>query len=252
MQILLADAKIMNNATQISPITTPAFQEKANNMALEMAGMDNMKLAKMLNCTLSTANEAWKRYQNFFNVSKMPAIMAYNGQAYKHLKAKEFNASELEFAQKHIWITSFLYGLLRPMDAIAPYRIEHNVKLQSANGMTLNTFWRDKLTDMLIESAKKDDNNYIIHLSTAEYEQLFDFKRVNKAVRIIHPLFYVRKNGNLKIQAVWAKTCRGAMTRFIIANHINTPERLKDFSYEGFVYEPELGEEAFPHFVKDV
>ena len=72
------------------------------------------------------------------------------------------------------------------------------------------------------------------------------------AVRIIHPLFYVRKNGNLKIQAVWAKTCRGAMTRFIIANHINTPERLKDFSYEGFVYEPELGEEAFPHFVKDV
>ena len=76
MQILLADAKIMNNATQISPITTPAFQEKANNMALEMAGMDNMKLAKMLNCSLSTANEAWKRYQNFFNVSKMPYILS--------------------------------------------------------------------------------------------------------------------------------------------------------------------------------
>ncbi|MGN1375415.1 MAG: YaaA family protein [Prevotella sp.] len=251
MQVLLADAKIMNNDTPICPETTPVFQEKANTMALEMASMDNVRLSQILHCSLSTANEAWKRYQNFFIAKKMPAIMAYNGQAYKHLKACDFDASGLDFAQRHLWITSFLYGLLRPMDAIAPYRIEHNVKLQSANGTPLSSYWRDTLTDLLIDSVKNDDG-HIIHLSTAEYEQLFDWKRVNREVRIIHPMFYVRKNGYLKIQTVWAKTCRGAMTRFIMTNHIKTTDRLKEFSYEGFEYDPRLGEEAFPHFVKDI
>lgn len=251
MQIILADAKIMNNDSPTCPLSTPAFQERANNIALEMSEMDNVKLSQILNCSLNSANEAWKRYQNFFNAKKMPAILAYNGQAYKHLKAADFNVSELDFAQKHLLITSFLYGLLRPMDAIVPYRIEHNVKLRSANGMMLNTYWRDTITDTLINDVK-DDDCYLIHLSTAEYEQLFDWKRVDKEVKIIHPMFYVRRNGELKIQAVWAKTCRGAMTRYIITNRIDNPDGLKDFSYEGFEYDSKLGEEAFPHFVKDI
>ena len=91
----------------------------------------------------------------------------------------------------------------------------------------------------------------LIHLSTEEYEHLFDWKRVCKEIKVIQPLFYVRqKDGRLKMQAVWAKSCRGAMVRYILNNQLLTPEELAGFSYEGFEYAPELGEAAFPHFVR--
>jgi hypothetical protein len=87
-------------------------------------------------------------------------------------------------------------------------------------------------------------------LLKAEYQHLFDWQRVRKEVRIIQPLFYIRKGNDLKMQAVWAKTCRGAMTRFIIENRITNPTDLYAFSYEGFEYEPSLGEPDYPHFIK--
>lgn len=85
-----------------------------------------------------------------------------------------------------------------------------------------------------------------------EYEHLFDWKRVMEEVKIIYPLFYVRRpDGTLKMQAVWAKSCRGAMVRYILENRISSPEQLKAFSYEGFEYSPYHGEELFPHFIRE-
>ena len=104
---------------------------------------------------------------------------------------------------------------------------------------------------MLLDSVKADDG-ILIHLSTEEYEHLFDWKRVCKEVRVVQPLFYVRqKDGRLKMQAVWAQSCRGAMVRFIFNNQLLTTDELTAFSYEGFEYAPQLGEEAFPHFVRE-
>ena len=158
----------------------------------------------------------------------------------------------LQYAQKHLWITCFLYGLLRPMDGIVPYRMEHCVTLEATNDKPINQFWKDKLTDVLIHSVKADDG-ILIHLSTAEYEHLFDWKRICREVKVIQPLFYVRqKDDRLKMQAVWAKSCRGAMVKYILSNQLATPEELAAFSYEGFEYAPELGEVAFPHFVRNI
>ena len=110
-------------------------------------------------------------------------------------------------------------------------------------------FWKSRLTDILIDAVKADDG-ILIHLATEEFQHLFDWQRVRKEVRIIQPLFYVRKRNDLKIQAVWAKTCRGAMTRFIIQNRITNPTDFNAFSYEGFAYDPTLGEPDYPHFIK--
>ncbi|MBQ2196519.1 MAG: YaaA family protein, partial [Prevotella sp.] len=148
-----------------------------------------------------------------------------------------------------LWITSFLYGLLRPLDAILPYRMEGYVELPSGEGQNMFAFWKRRLTDILIDAVKSDDG-VLIHLATEEYQHLFDWQRVRKEVRIVQPLFYVRKGNDLKMQAVWAKTCRGAMTRFIIENSIDKPEDICGFSYEGFSYEPKLGEPDYPHFIK--
>lgn len=251
MQILLANAKIMYEASEVKPLTEPMFQAVANELAIEMASCDIDTLARELDCSRSLAAENWRRYQNFFTAEKLPAIMAYNGQAYKHLKAKTLGEYALRFGQEHLWITCFLYGLLRPMDAIVPYRMEHCVKLELTEGKPINTFWKEKLTDVLINSVKADDG-ILVHLSTEEYEHLFDWKRVMQEVKVIHPLFYVRqKDGGLKMQAVWAKSCRGAMVRFILQNQITDTEELKAFSHEGFEYNPHLGEEQYPHFVRE-
>jgi cytoplasmic iron level regulating protein YaaA (DUF328/UPF0246 family) len=138
--------------------------------------------------------------------------------------------------------------------------MEGNVELPSGEGQNMFGFWKSRLTDVLIDSVKAD-GGILVHLATEEYQHLFDWQRVRKEVRIVQPLFYVRKGSELKIQAVWAKTCRGAMTRFIIENRIDKPEDLCAFSYEGFTYEPKLGERLrvgerssgipdFPHFIK--
>ena len=187
--------------------------------------------------------------QFFDEKPKLPALLAYHGQAYKHLKAETLNVDTLNYSQGKLWITSFLYGLLRPLDGILPYRMEGHVELPSGVGENMFGFWKNRLTDVLIDAVKGDDG-ILIHLATEEFQHLFDWQRVRKEVRIIQPLFYVRKGNDLKIQAVWAKTCRGAMTRFIIDNCITNPEDLNAFSYEGFAYEPTLGEPEYPHFVK--
>ena len=250
MQILLANAKIMYNRADREPLSTPLFQSVADRLAAEMAQMDVDELARQLDCSRKLAAENWKRYQEFSCADTMPAMLAYNGQAYKHLKANTLSSDAMEFAQDHVWITCFLYGLLRPMDAIVPYRMEHCVTLEATHDKPVSQFWKDKLTDVLIESVKADDG-ILVHLSTEEYEHLFDWKRVMEEVKVVHPLFYVRQaNGSLKMQAVWAKSCRGAMVRFILQNRITNPEELRAFSYEGFEYSPHHGEEAYPHFIR--
>ena len=123
------------------------------------------------------------------------------------------------------------------------------MELPSGEGQNMFAFWKSRLTDMLIDAVKADGGT-LVHLATEEYQHLFDWQRVRKEVRIVQPLFYIRKGSELKIQAVWAKTCRGAMTRFIIENRIDNPEDLCAFGYEGFIYEPTLGEPDYPHFIK--
>lgn len=264
MQIILASAKIMNdkllaetdskvrrkNVSDMKP-SLPRFQNEAERFARDMAQYPAETMAEMLGCSYQIAVQNRLRYLRFFDdAPKLPAILAYHGQAYKHLKAETLHRDDLHYAQGKLWITSFLYGLLRPLDGILPYRLEGHVELPSGEGQNMFGFWKSRLTDCLIEAVKAD-GGILIHLATEEFQHLFDWQRVRKEVRVIQPLFYVRKGNDLKIQAVWAKTCRGAMTRFIIENRIdNNPEDLHAFTYEGFTYDPNLGDADYPHFIK--
>lgn len=253
MQILLANAKMMLSPAEVAakPLTIPAFQAEADRLAKEMARLNLDELAEQLGCSRQLALENQRRYQNFFLAEMVPAIMAYNGRAYQALKAHTLDAAALSFSQEHLFITCFLYGLLRPMDAIVPYRMEHTVRLEATNDKPIDRFWRDKLTDYLIRAVQADDG-ILIHLSTGEYERLFDWGRVSHEVKVIKPLFYVRCQGQLRMQAVWAKAGRGAMVRHLLQVAADQPAALADFAYEGFSYAPHLGEPAFPHFVREV
>ena len=254
MQILLASAKIMHDVLNTAPdmaLSAPRFAHEAEAFARDMAQYSTETIAELLGRSQQIAGQNKLRFMRFFEeTKKMPAILAYHGQAYKHLKAETLTEKDLNYAQEHLLITSFLYGLLRPLDGIRPYRMEGAVELPSGKGQNMFGFWKSRLTDVLIESVKADDG-ILVHLATEEFQHLFEWKRVCERVRVVQPLFYVRKGQELKMQAVWAKTCRGAMTRFVIENRVQNPEGLKDFAYEGFCYNPHLGEADYPHFVKE-
>jgi len=252
MQILLACAKTMHDEVKADvPLSEALFQTEAEAFARDMMQLGVGELSQMLGCSEQIARQNKLRYLSFFDAErpKLPAILAYFGQAYKHLKAESLPLDDLQYAQHHLWINSFLYGLLRPLDGIRPYRMEGNVALPAAEGKNMFDFWKSRLTDMLIDSVKADDG-VLVHLATEEFQHLFDWKRVCREVHVVQPLFYVRKGTALKMQAVWAKTCRGAMTRFIISHRISSIEDLQTFSYEGFCFNARLGEPDYPHFVK--
>lgn len=248
MQILLANAKIMRSDDELRdvapwPLSVPRWGEVAALLAAEMARMEVGDLASQFHCSAKIAAECWQRFRDFAVATPRPAIAAFNGQAYKHLRALSLSDGAIGFAQQRLWITCFLYGLLRPLDAVVPYRMGCDVHLDATDDCTVHHFWRMvakdadgiSLTDALIQSVKADDGT-LLHLSTEEYEHLFQWQRVCSEVRVVQPLFYVRSAGRLKVQAVWAKTCRGAMVRFILENKIACAEALQAFAYEGFSY----------------
>ena len=238
MQILLASAKIMRERCRSRGLvpTEPLFHSSALPLVQDMARKGADELSELFTCSPEIAQLNRERYQTILGgeAEIMPAVLTYYGQAYKHLKADTLSNDDLLWAQKHLWISSCLWGLLRPLDGISPYRMEGGFALPCTVGSKVNEYWREKLTDTLIESVLNDDG-VLVYLDTEEFRALFDWKRVVREVRlIIEPEFHVIKNGRMTTTSVWAKTCRGAMTRYIIENRITRPDSLKDFMYEGF------------------
>ena len=141
MQIILASAKIMNDMLKSVPdvcLSTPRFQSEAESFARDMAQYSTETIAEMLGCSQQIAAQNKLRFMQFFDEKpKLPALLAYHGQAYKHLKAETLNVDALNFSQGKLWITSFLYGLLRPLDGILPYRLEGHVELPSGAGQNM-------------------------------------------------------------------------------------------------------------------
>lgn len=240
MQIILSSAKLMNAVTKMeqNKYTVPLFQNKAESFALELAQHSIEELKQELKCSTSLAQVAKQNFIDFFNQeNKLPAILAYNGQAYKCLKAHTLETSDMEFGNKHLWILSFLYGLLRPNNMIHPYRLEGKITLEASNGESVFDFWKPLLTDILIESVKADDG-ILLHLATEEYQHIFDWKKILNEVTVVQPYFKVFDGDKLKNVIVYAKSCRGAMTRYVLQNKITEPEDLLNFEYEGFNFYP--------------
>ena len=253
MQILLASAKIMREGCPCSGIeaTHPRFEAVAAGFAADLARMAPDEIADAFSCSMKIAALNLLRYR-VFNTDEAelsPAIFAYFGQAYKHLKADELSYGDLTWSCAHLWISSCMYGLLRPSDLIYQYRMDGSLTLPSSGGVKVSEFWKPKLTDILIDSVLADDG-ILVYLDTEEYRALFDWKRVLSCIRVIEPEFHILKDGKLTTPAVWAKTCRGAMTRYIIENRLTAPEALNSFDVNGFHYAQSLSTPERPVFLR--
>lgn len=239
MQILIACAKIMTDrqSSNVPMLTSPAFQNIATAIALELSKYSPNELQELLHVNKKIASENWRRYQDFPNPdSLMPAVFSYDGMVFQKLAPESMSEGDLAYANNHLFVGSFLYGLLRPLDRIHCYRLEGNVELSYTDDKTLFDFWKPVLTDWFIKKVKEDDG-ILVNLASNEFKDLFDWTRVQKELTVITPEFKVEKDGKLKTIVIYTKMCRGAMTRWIIQNRITEIEKLRDFQYEGFGYE---------------
>ena len=152
---------------------------------------------------------------------------------------ERFTPGDFEYAQQHLNITSFLYGLLRPLDAIRRYRLEGDAVLPGHDDQTMFGYWQGRLTEAFLEKIHADDG-ILVNLASSEMKRLFDWKRIRREARIITPEFRIREGDRLKTIVVYTKMCRGEMTRHLIRNRIADPEMLKEFEWEGFRFDAAL------------
>lgn len=177
------------------------------------------------------------------------AILAFKGDVYTGLQAEQFSEADFDFAQQHLRMLSGLYGVLRPLDLMQPYRLEMGTRLANPAGADLYRFWGEQITETLNQALQEQGDAVLINLASDEY-----FKAVKPAklrATIIKPVFQDRKNGKYKIISFYAKKARGLMSRFIITERLTEPEQLKDFDYEGYAYCPEASTELEWVFRRD-
>lgn len=238
MQILLSCAKDMADAAPNLALSTtlPQFQQEAEQTSVYLMKYSTTELSEMLQINPQLASLNKLRYTHFLEpLPTLPAILAYNGIVYKRLDAASMSIQQIQYADQHLWLTSFLYGLLRPLNGIKNYRLEGCVQLPEYSNQTMFDFWKPRLTQFLIDAVRADDG-ILLNLASAEMKKMFDWKRIKQSVRIIEPAFKVRKNGKLKTIVVYTKMCRGGLARHAIIHHVHTIDALKTFEYEKFVY----------------
>ncbi|MDE6986545.1 MAG: YaaA family protein, partial [Bacteroides acidifaciens] len=176
MLVLLSCAKTMSETSKVkTPLNTiPRFQKEASEVALQMSQFSVDELERLLRVNAKMAVENYKRYQVFHaeDTPQLPALLAYTGIVFKRLNAKDFSKKEFEYAQEHLRLTSFCYGLLRPLDVIRPYRLEGDVVLSELGNQTVFSYWRSRLTDTFIEDIK-NGGGILCNLDSDEMKSLF-------------------------------------------------------------------------------
>ncbi|RLM28195.1 hypothetical protein BIY29_00635 [Brenneria alni] len=162
------------------------------------------------------------------------ALLAFKGDVYTGLAAENFSEEDFDFAQQHLRMLSGLYGVLRPLDLMQPYRLEMGTKLDNKAGKDLYSFWGDIITATLNQAISEQGDDILVNLASDEYFKAVKPKKLN--ARLIKPVFLDEKNGKFKIISFYAKKARGLMSRFIIKNRLTQPEQLKDFDLEGYFF----------------
>lgn len=253
MIIIMSPAKLQNFETRapIKDSTTPLYPKEAKMLYKSLEGLSANDISSLMSINPQLAHNVYQ-YIHAFPLTRTPqkqAIFAYNGIAYQGLDAQSFTKEDMDFAQKHLVHISGLYGVLRPLDLIKPYRLEMQIPVVNDKGKNLYDFWTDTISKYLAKQMKADDN-VLINLASKEYAKAVDKKLLPKGYKIITPIFKQQTDKGYKQIVVYAKKARGMMTRFIIQNKLTDIEHLKAFDTEGYTYAPQLSDDKEWIFVR--
>ena len=228
-----------------SASTAPALLQDTALLAARAKQFTREDLRRLMDISPALAELNYQRFQSFdpANASETkPAIYAFNGDVYLGYDAKSLSKGDITFAQKHVGIISGLYGLLRPLDAIQPYRLEMGSKVGTARGKDLYAFWRAPLTSHVNDVTGGLKKPVIINLASNEYWSAIDEKALHAPV--IQPVFKEIKGGKATVVSFLAKKARGVMARYIVQHRLSKPEDLKRFDTAGYSFDPKASDDA--------
>ncbi|RIK92322.1 MAG: peroxide stress protein YaaA [Proteobacteria bacterium] len=242
MLALLSPAKKLDATAARTdlPATRPVFLKDAIALAAIARKLTKRQLAGLMGISDKLAALNHARFQAFAPTATADnakhALLAFAGDTYIGLNAKTLSDDGLAYAQDHVRILSGLYGLLRPLDLIQPYRLEMGTKLATPKGEDLYDFWGDKLTAEVNKIVAKEKTPVVVNLASAEYFSALKPEKLK--ARLVTPVFKEEKSGVAKILGMMAKRARGMMARYIIEERITDPEALKKFAAGGYRYQP--------------
>ena len=249
MLVVISPAKKLNmNLVQGLNISEPYFKDNVDELVNVVRDLSSKELENLMDISSSLAELNKKRFNEFGNQQKKAAAFAFAGDTYKGLSVEKLDKDDLDFAQKHLRILSGLYGLLRPLDQIEPYRLEMGSKLKGEHGSSLYEYWGNKISENLNQHAKTISTKILVNCASNEYFNAINTK--NLLLKVITPIFMERKNGKEKIISFYAKNARGAMARFIIQNRLQSEEDLKKFDLDGYNYNAEKSSEGKLVFIR--
>jgi cytoplasmic iron level regulating protein YaaA (DUF328/UPF0246 family) len=255
MLIVLSPAKTLDYKTPpvISDFTIPEFLNESEKLIGRLKTFSPKKLSDLMSISADLGELNFKRFQEwhlpFTPENAKQAIFAFNGDAYQGLNAATFSAENIKLAQTKLRMLSGLYGVLRPLDLMQPYRLEMGTKLKYYKSKDLYAFWNPLITKKINEAVSESGNNILVNLASNEYFKSIDKKKLK--AEIVTPDFKEYKNGDYKMVSFFAKRARGMMSRFIIENNISDPSDLLAFDTEGYAYNSRLSKQGNPVFTRE-
>lgn len=254
MLVVLSPAKKLDWTAGAHPAPSlPEFQDEANTLAGHARQLKVTDLQKLMGISEALATLNRDRFEAFQPASTpenaKPAALAFAGDTYQGLEAGTLDGEAMEWAQDHLRILSGLYGVLRPLDRIQPYRLEMGSRLKTRRGGSLYAFWGDRISKALNAQAEVLGADTLVNCASQEYFGAVDLKALKP--RVITPVFMEDKAGKAKVVSFFAKKARGAMARFAIERRITDPEGLKDFDTGGYAYRPDLSQDNIWVFQRD-
>ncbi len=241
MLIVLSPAKTLAMETLPTTIKSslPEFIAHSAQLIDTLKTFSPAQVASLMHISDPLAALNFDRYaswsEEFTPQNAKQAVLAFNGDVYAGLAAATLNAAQLDYTQSHVRILSGLYGVLRPLDLMQPYRLEMGTRLATARGKNLYAFWGDAVTKSLDAVLRKRNYSSLVNLASEEY-----FKVVKPdllSVPVITPVFKDWKNGKYKIISFYAKRARGMMARFAALHAVTQPEQLQNFDMEGYAFD---------------
>ncbi|MHC0052166.1 peroxide stress protein YaaA [Actibacterium sp. D379-3] len=254
MLIVVSPAKRLDMAPVAGlPMTQPAFQDDANHLVHFARDLTVPDLQRLMGISEKLAKLNTVRFSDFAPTSTpenaKQAALIFAGDTYAGLEAGTLDPDDLRWAQDHLRILSGLYGLLRPLDAIQPYRLEMGSRLQTDRGATLYDYWGDRLSAALNAAAKSAGTDTLINCASVEYFGAVAPEALK--LRVITPVFMEERNGQAKIVSFFAKKARGAMARFIIEHRLTGAEAIRDFDTGGYRFNADMSEGDRWVFLRD-
>lgn len=254
MVVILSPSKTMATSTQEIihlPLTSPKYKSEAVQISKLIAKLSREDLAKLMGLSEKLTEQTWQRMQ-VFNKAKarghQPALFSYTGEVYAGMHEVTLSTEDIDYAQNHLRIMSAMYGILRPLDTILPYRLEMNAKLLIPEFKNLYDFWKDKITQQLNLDIKNSKSQYLANLASDEYAKAINLNAIKVPVLTFD--FFEMKNGVKKFVSFNAKRARGLMASYIIKNKIILPDQLKAFNTENYRFDPSESNEKHFTFIK--